>query len=293
MAVNIDINGDGLTYKAVTSILKASQIIAFLSADTDPSSVNANYNQSSPILLKNKNNNQSPREALNDSGAKTNMQKILVLAKYHLDRTGNISFKPLEIKAYFKKAGEPEPRNFSRDIKDAIGLGYIYEDMDGNRDYVITDYGNDLLKSGFQTEAKKAIGRKKTSSAKKTSSKKASVAKASPSVLKLEIVPKLEGVISYHDVSTKSDKILWILYSAYKNSITELSSSDIEYIAEKLVDNVPASSHSALTEKSRKLAYVTKTNDGKFKLLHDGIEHVKGLINGVQHGEHIQAVEGK
>lgn len=289
MAINIKIDGEGLSYLTTTSILKASQVIAFLSAPMEPSNINNGDKQFSSTPLLSRNDNKSPREALSEFKATTNMQKILVLARYHLDRTGNISFRPLEIKAYFRKAGEPEPRNYGRDVKDAIGLNYIYEALDGNGDYVITDYGNELLKSSFENETKnRVVSRKSRFSVKKTN-----VEKVSPSVAAIDIVPKMEEVIPYHDIEKKGDRILWILYFAYQNSISELAPSEIEYVATKLLDKIPASSLTALSEKSRKDAYVTKTNNGKFKLLHDGIEYVKSLKEIGKNGGHIQEADGK
>lgn len=292
MAVDINIKGDGLTYEASTSILKASQIIAFLNAGTEISASQQQLSSSSqnPQLTQLKYNNKTPIDALSESGAKTNMQKILVFARYHLEKAGGLTFDPQNIRIYFKKAGIGEPSNYNRDIRDAIALNYIYEEDKG--EYVITDYGNKLLESGFDGEAKYKQGKKKQLSVKH-SSKKNSILRASDSVSALEIVPKLEGIIPYHDIGKKGDRILWILYFAFQNSISELAPSDIEYMATKLLDRIPTTSLAALTEKSRKDVYLTKTNDGKFKLLHDGIEYLKNIANISDSGGHIQEADGK
>lgn len=292
MAVEISINGEGLTYNKSTSILKASQIIAFLNAGTDMpvSQQTATPGSQTPHLLLSKYNNKSPRDAITDSGAKTNMQKMLVFAQYHLEKTGGLIFDPHEIKVYFRKAGIDEPRNYGRDIRDAISLNYIYEENVG--DYVITDYGRKLLESGFEKETKNKQD-KKLQLPVRHSLKKISLSKISENVSNLEIIPKLEDIISYNDIGKKSDKILWILYFVHQNSISELSSLDIEYIASKLLDKIPTSSLSALSENNRKLAYLTKTNEGKFKILNDGIEYIKNLKKVSDMGSVSNEVEGK
>jgi hypothetical protein len=293
MAIDISIKGEGLSYTTTTSILKASQIIAFLNAGTDmpvdqQSSTKSVQNQ--PLLLSNTNNNRSPIDVIRESNAKTNMQKILVFAKYHIEKNNGLTFDPQEIKIYFRKTGIGEPRNYGRDIRDAIKLNYIYEEQPG--EYVITDYGNKLLESGFEGEVKSKIIKKRQPLVK-IASKKISVSRVSEAVSNLEIIPKLDGVISYHDINKKSDRILWILYFASQSSVTELSPLDIEYIADKLIDKIPTSSLSALNEKNRKMAYITKTKEGKFKLLFDGIEYIKNLQKVIDMGSVSNEVEGK
>lgn len=268
MSVNINIEGEGLTYKGSTSILKASQVIAFLSADQEanrdivphPSSLLA------PISFSSK----SPREVLIETKANTNSQKILVFAKYYCDQEKVEDFQPSLLKSLFKRSGEPEPKNYSRDVREAVRLGYIYE-AENIGQFQITDFGRSLLEQGFPS-APKSSPTKKTQKNNRQSSPAKNV---SPEVISLEVMPKIDSGDSYHDLSTKSDKILWILYFAYKNNIQELTTAEIEHIADRLRDNIPTKSISALTEASLKKAYLTRANSGKLKILHDGINFIE------------------
>lgn len=270
MAVKITIEGDGLKYETSTSILKASQVIAFLNtgeqAPNDSPSVSSG-NVSLTLLNK---GTKSPRDYIIDYSAKTNPQKILAFAKYYIDQFQVEVFEMSVIRGYFKKSGEVEPKNFSRDLNESIKLRYIYETEEVGK-YSITAHGNDLLSSAFEGEVKQ-LSRPKTPLSKKISN-----GLLSEGIQELEIIPKIEGIIDYHDISTKSERILWILFFAQQNSIMELSSVDIAYFADKLLDKIPTKNISGLTEYTLKKAYLTKNSSGKFKLLHDGITHLKSL----------------
>lgn len=270
MAVKITIEGEGLKYETSADILKASQIIAFLNAGERQEENSTSVVASNPGSLLPDNNSKSPREYIIELGAKTNPQKILAFAKYNCDKNQTESFDPTVIKSYFKKSGEPEPRNYSRDLKEAIRLRYIYETDDNDGTFSITAHGNALLSKTFEGETK-------TSTKQKSQTlKKSSPQPTTEGLQNIEIATKKEGMPDYYKISTKSDRILWILYFAQLNSYAELSSQDISYIADKLMDNIPSKNISGLTEYSLKKAYIVKTNTG-FKLIHDGIEHLKSL----------------
>jgi hypothetical protein len=275
MSVVIKIEGDGLLYSKDTTILKASQIIAFLNAD-NPESIStsepSNISDKSLLQLSSSvNYNKSPREFLVDSNAKTNPQKILAFAKYHCEKNNVFDFEPATVRMYFKKSGESEPKNFTRDLKEAILLRYVYE-TDESGHYSITEHGEKVLSEGFVQESKLQSSKKRSSTTKTVSSRM-----LTEGVVDLEFSPHIESLVSFHDLVTKGDKILWILYFGYKNNQGELTSSDIEFIASKFLEKIPTGNLAALTESNYKRGYLTKTSTGKFKLLHKGVEYLENL----------------
>jgi hypothetical protein len=152
MGVIVRLEGDGLQYQGETTPFNAAQIIGFLSnaqgtggeallvPQVGGSAVPAGATTSRP----------APREALQRSGAKTNGQKITVLGHYVATNVGHEdSFMLDEVKNAFRRAGEPLPANFSRDVQDAVRSGLIYEDENVTGTYRLTDLAVEFVDSGF------------------------------------------------------------------------------------------------------------------------------------------------
>lgn len=291
-SVNIKIEGEGLTYSTSTTIIKASRVIAFL--NSSQSTMAEQEGEVSPTASLSPNLSfqqfpKSPRDIIIESGAKTNMQKILVFANYYCKSNNVEEFKQSIIRSYFQKSGESYPRNFSRDMKEAISLNYIYE-SDTHDSYRITNYGYSLVNSAFHGSKNARNRSRKASLTPKV--KKPSVKNLSQGIVDLEVLPRIDGMPFFHDLLTKGDKILWILDFTLKKGIAELSSNDIEYIADKLLNKITARSITALTETNLKKGYLFKNNLGKLKILHEGIQYIE-KTKSVNHEGHIQADEGK
>src|SRR5689334_4001411 len=108
MTVNIQLEGDGLKYTGTTSIFKASQVIAFLSAAQDAVAPNGDISGQQTLLSVAPINGKvkSAREELISANAKTNPQKILVCGKYWMDSNKAVSFDQVAVKNVLRKAGE-------------------------------------------------------------------------------------------------------------------------------------------------------------------------------------------
>jgi len=269
MSVTVKIEGDGINFNFTTNISKAGQIITFLG--TDQSAENLSYTQpelNSTELLPTPMKSKTPRQALIESRASTNSQKIAVLGYYYCEVNNLQTFPRSELKTLFGKVGEAMPKNIHRDLKEAVLANYLYEENPKEKpdEYLITEFGKETIKKGFSIESQA------TRKLSRSVSKKGVVKKIiSEEVKKLEIVNTLEGFPNYWSLGQKGERILWLLMFAEKNGITLLSTADVEYMASRQRDNIPTRSFMALTETIYKRGYITKSED-KYKILQPGID---------------------
>lgn len=273
MSVKITINGDGLSFEKETDMHRAGQIIAFLSSDVTADASVVRAYPSSPVaaLGMGETRRKSPRQALSESDAKTNAEKIVVLANFICTQKGMETFSPKEIQIEFKRAGESLPKNLTRDFMTAVAQGYVLENDEG--DYSLTDLGLEVVEEGFSGRQKSVKNgstkkRKGGSKAKKTTSLR-------EEVTNLEITPHLNGYPEYWSYTVKGSRILWLLAYASENNITDgLSPSEVEYLASKLKDQIKTSAFTALTESNVKKGYMTITKSGA-KILKIGEDFLK------------------
>jgi hypothetical protein len=91
---------------------------------------------------------ESPREYLDRSGAKTNPEKITALGLF-LRAQGTESFTARDVRDLFVSAGEPTPKNLSRDIKDTVRAGWLAARPEQQDRYYVTNRGETAAASGF------------------------------------------------------------------------------------------------------------------------------------------------
>lgn len=166
MSVKIHLEGDGLLYDSETNTFNAAQIIGFLQAHEAKPDMSSKPGSLVEAANKPK---VSPREAIVSSGAKTNPQKIVALGHHVAEIAGDDGFSLEEVKKAFKRAGEPMPKNFGRDVKEAVKSSWIYEEEPDH--YVLTEVAFGYIASGFPTTDKKTPKRqsgRRTSSARTT-----------------------------------------------------------------------------------------------------------------------------
>lgn len=268
MSVKITIEGDGLSFKKETSLQKAGQILAFLGSEE--TSASNKPLQAEALFISPASSNQSPKDLLDESKAKTNSQKITVIGKYLADENGVNEFLSKEVLSQLRKLGD-EPGNFKRDLGTAEDLQYIYPIPSKKGFYGITARGEGAIQDKFTGETQAKIKPKGKGVFKKANPPR-------DSVTKLPIATNLEGFPNFHDLPTKADKILWALAYADKNGIQDLTPREVEFITDKLKGRVAQSDFSAHNKKNRKAGYVSLT-DGVFKLQQNGIDHLKKLVN--------------
>ena len=88
----------------------------------------------------------SPVELLQEKKPATNPQRIALFAYYRERAEGLSRFAKDDLKSYFGKAKEPPPQNFDRDFRQAVKLGWIYED---GGDSYLTSKGLEAVEAGF------------------------------------------------------------------------------------------------------------------------------------------------
>lgn len=91
----------------------------------------------------------SLREFVNDHEPKTNAQIILCIAQYLVEQQGMDRFGREVVRPKFAAAGEPLPKNFTRDFQTAIDKGWIGEDPQNRDQFYVTRTGENQLASGF------------------------------------------------------------------------------------------------------------------------------------------------
>lgn len=91
----------------------------------------------------------SLREVLEESGARTIPEKIVVIGAYLRDQHAEGSFTREDNKGKFRTAGEPAPANYPRDFSKAIHAGWIAEDHQNPGQFYVTRRGDEILSKRF------------------------------------------------------------------------------------------------------------------------------------------------
>ncbi len=274
MSVQVTLNGDGLNYESEATLIQAAKIIGFLNTDEliNDQGAQSQRTNAGNLLLDDEPQKQlsSPREAILDSGAKTNAQKIVILGQYIADRDGSDEFSPSELKTLFVKAGEPAPRNLARDMRDAVRAGYVTESLDTTGAYVVTNTGRKAIADGFK-------GASKSSRPKSSNGKSSAKARKTPEWLTtVEVSDQLEGYPGYRLMKTRSDKVLWILQWASEHDRKQLSGLEVELVAEQLADSVPNKQVASAVMPHLSKSRVSKNAEG-YRILHDGTQYLTQL----------------
>lgn len=262
--ITVTITGEGISLTKKINLQKAGQIISFLGMEQNIPASGSYDASSTPRLLASK--PVQPKEIIVNSGAKTYPQKIAALGVYLRDHVGQENFTPQEVKVIFKKMGD-EPKNFTRDLKSATELQYVICVDPANEQYELTDKGAEAVSESFSTKAiKKSVG-----------SKRAVISNGvRDEVRQLETVGTLEGFPEYYRLTTKADKILWLLAYADKNGVKTLTPTEVDYMSGELRDKVDAKGFTALNQRNIKNSFVSKTVAG-FQIQKKGLDHLKSL----------------
>lgn len=271
MSVKVTLNGDGLNYSKDASVVQAAQIIGFLN-NTETQAGDSSLRNEPIILGEPTKPRKSPREYLLDTGARTNTQKILALSDYVSKRDSVEVISILDVKSAFSKAGEPVPRNFSRDLKDAVQTGYISEDDNQAGHYFITNKGYEVLENSFE-KGQRAVRRR----TKRSNGQGGSVVPINEKVSKLSFSDLLDGYPNYHSLNSKTERAMWIITYAKFNDIESLSGKEIEYVAQQLSDNIPNSQIAAAMRMPLAKGFISKIK-GSYRIIHKGEEYLKEKI---------------
>lgn len=262
--VKIHIEGEGLAFDGITSFSKAAQVIAFVKSETVTSEATAmNRRGVLPTAI---GHDYSPRQVIVEANAKTNPQKIAALGRYICTRSQTDTFSASEVLDMMKRAGETLPKNFSRDLKHAVVLEYIYEGEEGQ--FILTEKGKEAVDHHFES-AEKVRGSKT-----RRVTRRASGAVADE-VLNMEIATEAEGFPRYWEIKNKGHRILWILAYAHQRKILELTRKEVEALAKRLHDNIESRHVGPLIGNAFKKGFLATAPGGKFRILQPGIKFIR------------------
>lgn len=274
MAINLEITGDVNVPIKEISLAQAGKIIAFLGTDTVQQS-EPSFASAGGIVTIGTQARISLRQLIVESEAKTNAQKILVLGHHLSQQNPDNTFEITELRQLFPKAGERIPKNFSRDVKDAVSADFISESPGEGGVYFVTNNGELALDDHFAAKKTRSAARRRRAGGN-------AISKPSEALEKIQAFsPVISGFPNYHKLPTKGHRIMWILAFGEKNGMVELKPTEVSYIADKLRGpKIKAQDMNALTLGPAQKDWLTKTSAGSYKLLHDGEEVLKGLLTG-------------
>jgi len=147
----IQIEGPGLTMKREVEepiVLKVMGILLGPKTPTFGSGAASAMHTPTSASPSGANLDESPREYLDRSGAKTNAEKITALGLYLLAQ-GAESFTARDLRQVFVSAGEPTPKNLARDIKHSVRTGWLALRPDQPDRLYITNRGEAAASHGF------------------------------------------------------------------------------------------------------------------------------------------------
>jgi hypothetical protein len=219
---------------------------------------------------------ETPRAAIEITGASNNAEKIVAFAGYVVQRGGE-TFTQEVIAPLFKAAAEKMPGNLTRDMQSAVRLGWITS-SGGVNEYYLTTKGLDRISNGF-TEAKPKRASPGTARPKTAAKPRADKAATPPAFASLEMVPQeIQGVIAFHKVKLKRDKMLWALRLAKDVGVPSLSNREIEWLTDKLGDPTRSKHVTAIYALLNKAGYANQViADKSIRITPAGEEYLTTL----------------
>lgn len=262
-------------YEDEISATQAAEIIAFLNDAAAPL-----RNPPSGAIQKEVGSgarSAGPRAALDATGAKTNPQKIVALARYVL-QDGGETFNIDAVKVQFQRAREPMPKNMSRDLGLAIAAGWIEESEEG--EYYLTNEAYKALQNGFKD--KRSTPQRNRSRGSAVRSRGSGKAGKTPRAAKPEVFAgidefhtTMDGYPGYHDMKANKDKLLWAVQYAKAKGISGLSNQAIAWLTDHLGDGVPAKQITAAFNSAKKGGLATRsTMDSTIRIVPKGQEYL-------------------
>lgn len=279
--MTIKIEGEGLTFNLEITMHQAGQIISFLSLAKPLQATQSNLDTANisilPEVIGEQNRvSSTPIDEINEAKAITFAQKITVIGSYLMKRDGKNYFLIDDVRSELKKLGQ-FPSSFSRELKAAEHLRYIYEESkDGG--YKLTELGKNSIQAKFSSESSSNKINKK----KKNATKKAIV----PQIIRGEVQAiepqtSMENFNNFYSCKTKREKILWILKFAEINGVSSLNPKEISFLSSKLSpkfkDQITIKAFSALNQFNLDNGYVAY-NGKEYQIQEAGENNLKNIL---------------
>lgn len=282
-AIQLAITGR-LSYSDEISITQATRIIAYLNSQgsgvadelhlEDAPSGNQSERRSHKKV-------ENPREALQESGASTNAEKIVTLAAYSLLDSDFETFKVEDVKSMFRRARETPPANFGRDLGTAVGAGWIFEADDVPGEYYLNSKVDSIFDGDFvfPKSSNGATGRQRSGSKRGPSKSKSRTAKPETLSDVDEFHPNLHGYPSYSILKSEKDRLLWIInYMSEKYDRKGLNNKEIAWISDHIGIGIPTDNISGAFRSAKRPGYaVRSTRDQTIKITSEGVAHLESL----------------
>lgn len=267
-----------LSYSGEVTLAQAVQVLALLTSDGPASSsgvppTGPRGSMHSPLRQE----AISPKQALEASGAKTNVEKIVTFAALVCRQSGRDIFTLDDVKPLFKQAREATPGNLTRDLSAAIQGGWVAESEDSG-EYYLVGKAADVLDSGFEgLRPGKQAGSKSRSSNSRRPRKPLAV----PEIFaKAEVSPVIDGLINFHQLKVRRDKYLWAVYAAKLLGAEAVGPTELVWLTDKLGEVILSGDLNANYRGNQKSGYVNKNAEGKVRITPAGEKYIKELKAG-------------
>ncbi|MER8046577.1 hypothetical protein [Streptomyces sp. NPDC094032] len=221
---------------------------------------------------------ESPRQALELSGAKTHAEKMTAFAAYLLQEEGHQTFTQSDIRRMFQRSRERIPSHFSRDFDQAVRAGWIHEgEVKG--EHFISDAAKDVMENGFTELRSKRRGKRGGSDpVSRGGRKKPRTAPPPEAFAGLDIPSTIDGVLPYHRVKLKRDKLLWVLMLAKGLGIEGLQGAEAAWLTDKLGDAIPTRDMNGNFTGLRRAGYANRSmGDNSMRITEQGEEYLRSL----------------
>ena len=272
-----------LGYSATISLSQAVQVLNFITAPTS-GAVGGELAPPPVQPLGGPSGSQTPREALEKSGASVNSEKIVALALYFMQEHGKDIFTLDDVSPLFRQAREAIPAKLKRDLDNAIKAGWIAE-SNTNGEFYVTEKASKVLETGFDqirmgksTSASPRVSSRKPRAAKP---KRSTTSSAVPDAFAQidEIAPVIDGYGNYHRLASTKDRFLWAVNAAKILGVPAVTNQELAWLTDKLGHGIPGASISTYFQRNHKAGYVNRsTQDNKIRIVPQGEEHLRSLV---------------
>jgi hypothetical protein len=271
-----------ITYSDDITLNQAAQIIAFIDSSSDGGMMMpASAARLSPeVITVGATQALTPREALDNSKAKTNPEKIVAFAA-SIHKEGEQDMFTLEdIKPLFRRAREATPANLSRDLDSAVRSGWV-ADGDNKGEYYLTKKGLDAFEEGFEKSSTSKSGSVSTPSKKPSARKPRKSSVETPEAFKDvdEIPGQMDGYVSYPSLSSNVDRFLWVIQMAKEVlKVEAVSNQDVVWLTDRLGSGIATNNINGVFLSAKKQLRVNRSvQTNKIRITPTGETYLKSL----------------
>lgn len=148
----VSVKGPGLSYEGKVDAEKAARVMAICIAGGNAVSANIPPQTTVDVLTNAADTLLGPCEYLQRFEPKRNPDKIVCFGAYLRDTKKQETFRREDVIRLFKQCGYPTPKNFSRDLKWAIKVGWIDAAPDVEDTFYVTNSGREAMQAKFSKE---------------------------------------------------------------------------------------------------------------------------------------------